>query len=87
MGLFRPVFLPEGVNPASMALMQVMYNMFVDFYEWTIVIFDNILVLANDYEDCFEKMQKVLKRCADRNVKLKLSKCTFGCTKVEFLVM
>jgi len=83
-GLYRPLLLPEGVNPASMALMRIMYEMFIDFYEWTIVIFDNILVLAKDYEDCFVKMKLVLRRCAERNVKLKLSKCTFGCRKVEF---
>ena len=83
-GLYRPLLLPEGVNPASMALMKIMYDMFVDYYEWTIVIFDNILVLATDYEDCFQKMKLVIQRCAERNVKLKLSKCTFGCRKVEF---
>jgi hypothetical protein len=61
-----------------------MYDMFEDYSEWTIVIFDNILVLATDYEDCFMKMKLILRRCAERNVKLKLSKCTFGCQKVEF---
>jgi hypothetical protein len=27
-GLYRPLFLPEGVTPASMVLMRIMYDMF-----------------------------------------------------------
>ena len=61
-GLFRPLLLPEGVTPASMALMQVMYDMFKDFMEWTIVIFDNILILAHDAADCAFKVQLVIQR-------------------------
>jgi hypothetical protein len=34
--------------------------------------------LATDYDDCFMKMKLILRRCA------KLSKCTFGCQRVEF---
>ncbi|MFN9912819.1 MAG: hypothetical protein ACK53L_09550, partial [Pirellulaceae bacterium] len=30
-GVYRPLFLPEGVTPASMLLMQAMYDMFKDF--------------------------------------------------------
>ena len=82
--MYRPLFLPEGVTPASMLLMQAMYDMFKDFIDWTIVIFDNILILADDQDDCAQKVEKILQRCFERNVKLKLSKCNFGVIKVDF---
>jgi hypothetical protein len=57
----------EGVTPAFMLLMQVMYDMFKDFIDWTIVIFDNILILANDQDECAKKVEKILQRCFERN--------------------
>ena len=50
-GLVEPVFLPEGVSPASGHLQYTMMRMFGDFDDWAIVIFDNVLLLANDPED------------------------------------
>jgi hypothetical protein len=47
------------VAPASGVLMHTMYEIFSDFLEWTIVIFDNILVLGVDEKDCYEKTMKV----------------------------
>jgi hypothetical protein len=83
-GLFRPLLLPEGVSPASQELMHLMYDVFADFQEWTIVIFDNILILATDKKDGLEKMKLVIGRCHERNIHLKLSKCKFGIRQVEF---
>jgi hypothetical protein len=83
-GQFQPKFLPEGVAPASGILMQVMYELFADCVEWIIVIFDNILVLATDYEDCLSKLKIIVGRCRQRNVFLKLSKSKFGVRQVEF---
>ena len=50
-GLVEPVFLPEGVSPASGHLQYTMMRMFGDFVDWSIVIFDNVLLLANDPDD------------------------------------
>jgi hypothetical protein len=83
-GQFRPKFMPEGVSPASLILMKVMREIFDDFLEWTIVIHDNILLLAKDYDDAFEKLVKVIERCHQRNLILKLSKSRFGVREVEF---
>jgi hypothetical protein len=83
-GQFEPIFLPEGVAPASLILMSVVYDVFVDYMEWMIVIFDNILVLANDYNDAFQKLVKVIERCKEKNIVLKLSKSRFGVKQVEF---
>ena len=83
-GLFQPIFLPEGVGPASGILQQRMVEIFKDFDEWIIVIFDNILVLAHTLEECWERTKLVIRRCYERNVKLKMSKTFIGVTKVLF---
>ncbi len=49
-GQFEPIFLPEGVPPASGIFQKCMDEIFNDFEEWSIVIFDNLLVLAHSYE-------------------------------------
>jgi hypothetical protein len=69
-GQSQPKSLPEGVAPASGILLHIMYEIFSDFLEWTIVIFDNILVLGVDEKDCYEKKMKVINRCRERNVLL-----------------
>ena len=49
-----------------------------------IVIFDNLLILAHDYQDAYEKLEIVLLKCKERNIYLKLSKCKFGVTEANF---
>jgi hypothetical protein len=45
-GQYEPLFLPEGVPPASGILQKFVSEVFADFSDWLIGIFDNILVLA-----------------------------------------
>ena len=83
-GLFRPRFLPEGVGPASGLLQHLVRDIFNDFEEWTIVIFDNFLVLANDYSDALEKLKRILDRCEQFKIVLKLKKSFIGTKTVTF---
>ena len=83
-GLFRPKFLPEGVGPASGLLQHIVRDAFSDFEAWTIVIFDNFLILADDYEDAYQKLEKVLNRCTEYGIVLKLKKSWIGVDKVTF---
>ena len=57
------MFLPEGVAPASGVLMMIMNDIFAKFAEWTVVIFDIVLVLTHDYDDAYRKLELVLKKC------------------------
>jgi hypothetical protein len=82
--LVQPKYLPEGVSPASGHLQTTMIQMFGDFREWAIVIFDNILLLAHDENDAGEKLLKFLERCAKHNVYLKPSKSWIGYPSVKF---
>ena len=85
-GLVRPKFLPEGVGPASGLLQSIVKEIFdfEDFASWTIVIFDNFLVLANDYEDAANKLERVIARCAEFGVVLKIKKSFIGVETVTF---
>jgi hypothetical protein len=83
-GQFRPVFMPEGIGPASGILQSRVSEIFADFAEWTIVIFDNFLVLATDYADAYRKVELVLDRCKERNLFLKFSKSWLGFPSAKF---
>ena len=83
-GLFRPKFLPEGVGPASGILQSIVRRVFSDFDDWTIVIFDNFLILASDYTDAYNKLTLILQRCRDNGLVLKMKKSWIGTTLVTF---
>ena len=73
LNLCRLLFIPEGVGPASGMLQSIVRDIFnyEDFQDWTIVIFDNFLILADDYEDAANKLERVIARCAEFGVILK----------------
>jgi hypothetical protein len=83
-GLFRPLFLPEGVGPASGILQKIVRRIFADFNDWIIVIFDNFLVLANDFDDAYVKLEKILNVCKLHGIVLKMKKCWIGVEQVTF---
>ncbi len=83
-GLVRPKFLPEGVGPASGLLQHIVRDIFSSFEEWTIVIFDNFLILADDYQDAYKKLELVLQKCEEYGIVLKLKKSWIGVDKVTF---
>ena len=83
-GLFRPKFLPEGVGPASGILQSIVRRIFADFDDWIIVIFDNFLVLASDYQDAITKLELVLRRCQLNGLVLKMKKSWIGTDVVTF---
>ena len=83
-GLKRPVFLPEGVAPASGVLQRMVMSLFEDFSDWMVRLFDNVLVLCENFADGVEKLKKVIKRCHERGVVLKFAKSWIGFQQVKF---
>ena len=83
-GQYEPVYMPEGIAPATGLLQETVHQMFSDFAEWSIVIFDNMLLLAHDYEDAYKKLDIFLNRCRERNVILKMAKSKLGFKEVKF---
>jgi hypothetical protein len=78
--------VPEGASPASFCLQKIVQGISEDFSDWMIVVFDNLLILGNTYEEIYDMTTKVINRCYERSVKLKMSKCWLGIKKVSFFV-
>ena len=83
-GQFQPKFMPEGIGPGSGVLQETVRKIFEDFEDWCILMFDNALILAIDYQDAFQKLEKFIDRCIKHNVKLKFSKTWLGFEHVKF---
>ena len=83
-GLVRPLFLPEGVSPASGILQKIVREIFADYSDWIIVIYDNFLILAKGYADAYTKFELILKRCQQFNIILKFKKSWIGMKTVSF---
>jgi hypothetical protein len=83
-GQVQPLFMPEGIGPASGKLQSVVAEIFQDYDEWTIAIFDNLLALAHDFEDAYKKVNLILDRCIERNLYLKFSKTWLGFNHANF---
>jgi len=66
-GLVGSIFLPERDSPASGHLQWTMMQMFGDFDEWSIVIFDNVFLLAHDANGACQKLRAFLERCQKHN--------------------
>ena len=60
----------------------MMVKMFGSFSDGSIVIFDNILLLAHDAVDTARKLRALLDKCVEHNVFLKPSKSFFGFSSV-----
>ena len=82
-GQVRPIFLPEGIPIGNAYLQQVMSKIFDDL-KWVIVIFDNILILANGYAELYERFDLFLDYCIRYNVTLKMAKTWLGFPSVTF---
>ena len=67
-GTYRPVFLPEGVSPATGILHSRMRDIFADFSEWSVVIFDNFCIGGHSHEDLFAKLKLFVARCKEYNI-------------------
>lgn len=83
-GQFEPMFLPEGIPPASGELQKYVDIIFEPIKDFAIVIFDNLLVLAHDYVDAYRKTVMVFDICLKHNLFLKFSKTWLGFSEVKF---
>ena len=52
---------------------------------WLIIYMDNVLVFAEMLEECQEQTKWVLDRMEEEDLHLKLAKCAFDQTEVEYL--
>jgi hypothetical protein len=83
-GNIRSLFMPEGISSASGILNSIMTDIFEPESKYTIVIFDNFLVIAQSYRDCYEKLVRFLTICAKRNAILDMAKFKIGYSEATF---
>ena len=83
-GPLKPKFMPEGIKPASSILQNQMNRMFKDISEYVIVIFDNIVIGANDMDELTTRFRTFIQRCTEFNLHLKITKSYFGVTQLDF---
>ena len=81
---YQSPFMQEGIPIASFRFHQAMINSFEDFLDWMIVIIDNLLILAHDYHDLYDKIVLVVRRCIKHNVFLKFENSFLGVKSVKF---
>ena len=83
-GALRPKFMPEGIKPASSILQNQMMKMFKEFSDFIIVIFDNIVIGANDLDQLTERFRQFIQKCTEFNLHLKITKSHFGISQLDF---
>jgi hypothetical protein len=84
-GTVRPLFLPEGVPQGSGLLQEIMMHIFSEFDEWTIVIFDNLLVLGHDHtRTCLLNSRRFSAELTSSTWSFKMKKTWLGVSEVTF---
>ena len=84
LGPLRPKFMMEGVNLASNVLQNVVAEIFDPLREDGIFMFDNVLMGAETPDELFDKVNKFLDICIERNIKMNFSKTWIGFNKATF---
>lgn len=83
-GQFKPLFLPEGIPPASAILQKAVTEIFHPLEDCMIVLFDNFLLLATSPRDMFEKFKRIVEICRAANLVLKQKKCNYALKQLLF---
>ena len=86
-GLYEPLVMFFGQCNSPPTFQAFMDSTFGDMIAegWLIIYMDNILVFAETLEECQERTKRVLDRMKEEDLHLKLAKCAFDQTEVEYL--
>ena len=84
LGPLRPKFMMEGVSLASNVLQNAVSEIFDPLREEGIFMFDNVLMGAETTDELYDKVNKFLDICIERNVKMNFTKTWIGFNKATF---
>jgi hypothetical protein len=85
-GLYKMKMLGFGISTAPGIYHNRMLSIVGDlFMNGCVVYIDDIIVYGSSEEEFLERLNKVLSRLAEYNVRLKPSKCYFGYSEITFL--
>ena len=87
MGLFEPLVMFFGLTNSPATFQHMMDNIFIkQVQDLTIIVYmDDILVFTDDLEKHRKVVNEVLELCRLHKLYLKLEKCQFEQTKIDFL--
>ena len=88
-GLFKPTVMFFGLTNSPATFQQFMNDSFRDMIAegWLVIYMDNLLIFSPDEETHHERTKRVLQRMTELDLHLKLEKCRFATTEVEYLSM
>jgi hypothetical protein len=88
-GLFQPTIMFFGLCNSPATFQALMDHLFGDFIVegWLIIYMDGLLIHSAGDAEHQEQTEKVLQRLQDNHLYLKLKKCTFGVSEMEYLGM
>ena len=86
-GLYEPLVMFFGQCNSPPTFQAFMDSTFGDMIAegWLVIYMDNVLVFAETLEECQERTKRVLDRMKEEDLHLKLAKCAFDQTEVEYL--
>ncbi|XP_061349907.1 uncharacterized mitochondrial protein AtMg00860-like [Gastrolobium bilobum] len=77
--------MPFGLTNAHTTFEAVMNHLFKDLRQFIIVFFDDILVFNKSVEEHIQHLEMTLSCLQQHCFFVKLSKCSFGTRKIEYL--
>lgn len=83
-GLFSFERLPFGIKTASAVFQRTMDQIFKDF-SWVKIYVDDIIIGADSHDQMMDRLEIVLSKLSEHNVKINLKKCLFVRSEVRFL--
>src|SRR5246500_2535098 len=86
-GLFEPLVMFFGLCNSPAAFQRMMNEYFRDMIneKWIVIYMDDILIMAKTPKELEERTKRVLQRLKDKDLFLKLEKCKFNQTELEYL--
>ncbi|KAH9704470.1 hypothetical protein KPL70_011475 [Citrus sinensis] len=80
-GTFAFKRMPFGLCNAPATFQRCMLNIFCDMVEHCLEVFmDDLTVFGNSFDDCLDNLEKVLKRCVEKELVLNWEKCHYMVT-------
>ncbi|MCA6379581.1 MAG: retroviral-like aspartic protease family protein, partial [Cytophagales bacterium] len=85
-GLYEFLVMPFGIKTNS-ACFQRMMDHILDGIRYSFILsyIDDVLCYSNTFEEHLQHLEILFQRLREANIKLKVSKCTFGMFKVLYL--
>ncbi|XP_024041540.1 uncharacterized protein LOC112098940 [Citrus clementina] len=80
-GTFAFKRMPFGLCNAPATFQRCMLSIFCDMVEHCLEVFmDDLTVFGNSFDDCLDNLEKVLKRCVEKELVLNWEKCHYMVT-------